>query len=246
MQLFPGWSLVAGGGMTDEYDCNCYLWEFAPDEFALFDAGAGRNVAALMQRVEEAGGTAQQIRYLFLTHHHADHVGGAAELRERTGAQVVASHHTGEIVRQADEERMGLRAAREAGGYPATYRVQPCPIDIIVEDGAFFELGGQQLQILATPGHCAGALSFLVHWQGQRGLIAGDVIFPGGRISLLNLPDCSLSDYSTTIARLAELKIDFLLPGHLEAQLHDASASILFAQSQFQRLLIPACYYHPA
>ena len=66
--------------------------------------------------------------------------------------------------------------ARRAGIYPADYRLTPFEIDLQMADGMAMDLGdGLQLTALATPGHAAGHLSFVLE--------AGPARLPGGRCS---------------------------------------------------------------
>jgi sulfur dioxygenase len=65
------------------------------------------------------------------THVHADHVTGAAALRQRTGAEVVISRHGG----------------------------APCA-DIMVDDEDFLILGNEVIRTIATPGHTSGCVSY--------------------------------------------------------------------------------------
>ena len=80
---------VGGGGITAAEDAAVYLLRFG-DEAALIDAGAGKGHAALISNIEECGVAASQIGYLFLTHCHYDHTGGAERLRVACGCRVVA------------------------------------------------------------------------------------------------------------------------------------------------------------
>ncbi|MFC5647715.1 MBL fold metallo-hydrolase [Paenibacillus solisilvae] len=250
MELIPGLYQITGADSgpvySDDYDCNCYLWEYEQGEFALFDAGAGRNVPELLRRIDKLTGDVRRVRYLFLTHHHADHIGGAAALRRETGALTVASAHCAHLIEAGDEQGIGLEAARNAGGYPPDYRIEGCIIDRLAGDGEVWQLGCQKLWILSTPGHCRGAISFLWDMSGKRILVSGDTVFQGGAISLLSLPDCSLSEYKETIAKLDTMSIDALLPGHLGAILKRASGHIHKAKIEFDKLRIPISFYHLA
>jgi glyoxylase-like metal-dependent hydrolase (beta-lactamase superfamily II) len=67
-------------------NCFAYLIEDAATrEAALVDPRADR-VAAYLREVEERG---LRLRFVIETHTHADHLSGAAELRARTGAEVL-------------------------------------------------------------------------------------------------------------------------------------------------------------
>lgn len=109
----------------------------------------------------EAGGYA--IKYVVLTHFHADFLAGHIELRNRAGARIV----------------MGARAQAE-------FDVQA------VREGDLLELGDVRVQILETPGHTPEGISLLVFDQARsatipQAVLTGDTLFIGdvGRPDLL-------------------------------------------------------------
>jgi len=72
-----------------------------------------------------------QLRSILETHVHADHITGAAQLKDRTGAETVVSKH---------------------GGAPCADRQ--------VDDGDMVVFGNEVIRILATPGHTPGCVSY--------------------------------------------------------------------------------------
>lgn len=100
---------------------------------------ASRNAALIDPVLEQVERDLTLVRELELTlvavletHVHADHITGAGALRERTGAQVVASP-----------------------------RGAPC-VDVRVSHGDVFRVGALEVKALETPGHTDDSLSFLV------------------------------------------------------------------------------------
>ena len=109
----------------------------------------------------EAGG--YQIKFVFLTHFHADFIAGHIELRDRTGAQIY----------------LGARAEAE---YEFVH----------ARDGATVEFGDVRLQILETPGHTPEGVSILVFDLAKdarqpQAVLTGDTLFIGdvGRPDLM-------------------------------------------------------------
>ncbi|MBS1065429.1 hydroxyacylglutathione hydrolase [Gluconobacter kondonii] len=88
---------------------------------------------------------------ILLTHHHADHTAGTEALRERYGAQVYGPRQ--------NQERLPR-------------------LDHAVEDGDVVSLGNTQIQVLSTPGHAAGHVSYVV--AEVPALFCGDVLFSLG------------------------------------------------------------------
>lgn len=101
------------------------------------------------------------IKYVVLTHFHADFVSGHLELAEKTGATIL----------------MGAKAETE-------YAMMP------VRDGNDLSLGKVRLQFLETPGHTPESISVVVYETADAepfGVLTGDALFVGdvGRPDLL-------------------------------------------------------------
>lgn len=89
-------------------------------------------------------------KYILITHNHMDHTGALSELKAALKVPVAAH--------EAD-----------AGTLPA-------PTDILLKEGDIVSFGKIRLNVLHTPGHTPGSLSFFT----DNYLISGDTIFPGG------------------------------------------------------------------
>ena len=229
----------AGGfGLTDPGDCHVYAVD-GGEEIAIIDAGLGRAPERLLGVLREDGLDPARVRAIILTHAHGDHGGGLAALRELTGARVYVPAEAAPWVEVADEDKISLTAARAAGGYPADFRWRPCPVDVAVADGDAIPVGRLALRAIETPGHCRGHCAYLLDGAAGRALFAGDLIFWGGTISLLNTWDCSIQDLAASVEKLADLAIDGLLPGHGQLALSGGQAHIDQALARFRRLGVP-------
>lgn len=210
-------SVVGGGatglGISHDLDPNVYLLS-GGDELALIDSGAGLGEADICHNVRFLGHDPARIRHVFLTHAHADHAGGAASLADKFGAQVYLSEAEREALETADEDALGLSIARRNGYYPEDYRLTPCKVDMTLWGGERLRCGDQELIVLATPGHSAGSVCFLVETERGWALFAGDTIFAGGKISLLVAPGSDLLAMQQSVLKLRERGIESLLPGH--------------------------------
>ena len=106
------------------------------------------------------------IKYVIISHAHGDHDQGAAELQERYSAQVVMG--------AADWDATLKRPATAPGGVPRK--------DISVgSDGSKLTLGDTTVEIVATPGHSPGTLSYVfpVKDQGRTVMVA----YSGGTLT---------------------------------------------------------------
>ena len=242
MQLTPEIHLVASGSggfdLTDPYDCNCYL-VVSQSEAAIVDAGIGSDVDSMLGNVGEAGCPKEAIRYILLTHAHPDHAGGAAELARRlTQAQVLASPEVARWVAGADEEAMSLESGQRADFYPRDYRFSACPEVEPIGDGDRLEVGQLTLEAIATPGHAAGHLVFLVSGPSSACFV-GDLVFYGGEISLESNWDCSLQDYSRSVRRLGNRPFEAFLPGHHAFSVRRGHRHVEAAARQFEQGFVP-------
>ena len=225
---------AAGFDLTDALDCHVYLVE-GSEAAVLIDAGAGHDVEAILRNV---GPTVPA--HLLLTHAHADHAGGAASLAQRIpGLRVLSGSPADRWIACGDEQMISLDVARAGGTYPADYVFPPCPAVMPITDGTRIDLGGVTLTALATPGHADGHTCYLLEAPGYRALFSGDCVFTGGRISLQNLHDCRIPEYAQSLARLAALDIDALLPGHHEVSVARASRHLTAAHDMVARGLLP-------
>ncbi len=116
---------------------------------AVVDPGEADTVAAAIESAE--GDEKGRLDWILLTHHHADHVGGVAALRERYGAKVAGA--------QAD-----------AGRLP--------PLDAALTPGADWDLGSQIVEIIDAPGHTVGQIAY--HFPRAKTLFSGDSLFTLG------------------------------------------------------------------
>jgi hydroxyacylglutathione hydrolase len=92
-----------------------------------------------------------RLTHIINTHHHHDHTGGNLALKEATGAAIVG---------------------------PAPDRARIPGIDIALDEGESFSLGGAVAEILFIPGHTKGHIAF--HFRGEKALFCGDTLFSLG------------------------------------------------------------------
>ena len=107
------------------------------------------------QYVQDAERSGLQIRYVFLTHFHADFLAGHLELRDRTGAAIY----------------LGARAQVE-------YAFTP------MRDQDTLDMGNVRLKVLETPGHTPESISILVYdlrknSEQPQAVLTGDTLFVG-------------------------------------------------------------------
>lgn len=242
MQLTECVHLVGSGqvgfDLTNPYDCHVYLLDGGTD-LALIDAGVGLDSDAILGNVVAAGHDPARISDVLLTHAHADHAGGAADLKAATGATVRAPRAAVAWLATGDEDAVSLGAARRAGVYPSDYHLTPCTAVQAMDDGDTIALGDLNLRVIDTPGHAAVHQSFLLSGDTRPALFSGDVVFHGGRVLLLNTPDCSISALGRSLARLRDETFEALFPGHGAVSLQRGLRHVEAALEAFERMGVP-------
>lgn len=121
---------------------------------------------AIISGLTTLGLDPQQIEYVIISHAHGDHDQGAAELQKRFGAKIVMG--------AADWDSTLQRPATAAGGVPTR--------DIAVgPEGLKLTLGDTTVEIVSTPGHSPGTLSYVfpVRDQGRTVMVA----YSGGTLT---------------------------------------------------------------
>lgn len=218
----------------DVHDGNGYLvWDGTRG--VLVDAGTGLDSERWLREVA-AIAPLEALEGVLITHYHADHAGGAAAAG-RAGLQVLGSVETVAALASADEVVTSLAVARDAGVYPADYRLDPWADATVVAAGA--TVAG--VRVLDAPGHCDGHVVGAIDAKGGAILLTGDVLFPGGLVSIQALHDCRLDRYAATVQALAYEQPIALLGGHGEPEL-DAGRALTDARAAaetFARLVPP-------
>lgn len=233
---------VQGMNLTDPYDCHIYLLD-GGDEIAIIDIGSGMGVDQVIENIVKDGYSLDKLKYLFLTHAHADHAGGAKKFVERTRVKVIASKIAADFLERGDEKAINLEPAKIAGIYPLEYTFDACAVDQVVEEGDELKVGKHVLQVIDTPGHCTGHVSYLLHTEAKTYLFAGDVIFFGGKILVQYINDCNVFDYGNSIYKLQNLKVDCLLSGHETIVLKDGQQHIDKAIEKLGSLGMPTSLF---
>jgi glyoxylase-like metal-dependent hydrolase (beta-lactamase superfamily II) len=171
----PNPSMMTGPGT------NTYLVGVDGGELAVIDPGP--DLEAHLQLVSDAGRGA--IRWILVTHTHADHSPGAARLSSLTGAATVGFGERDDFVP-----------------------------DIVAGDGWTVVLDGtarSTLRGLHTPGHASNHLCWLVEEEAL--LFSGDHVMDGSTV-VIAPPDGDMAAYLDQLRRLRSLGLRAIGPGH--------------------------------
>jgi glyoxylase-like metal-dependent hydrolase (beta-lactamase superfamily II) len=243
MQLTERIHLIGGSeadwAPSDALDSQVYLVDTG-DGFACIDSGAGRSLSGIVAEVRASGLVPEQVRWILLTHGHADHSGGAAAWRRAIpGIKIAASQEVAGWLAVGDEEALSVDRARAAGIYPADYRLEPCEVDFVLHADNVIELGAIRFRVVPTPGHATGHVALVAEIDGAVTAFSGDALFPGGRILLQDIWDCDVQLALRSVERLARHHPERLLAGHLPPILADAGVHVDAALERIARLSVP-------
>lgn len=154
------------------------------EELAVIDPGP--DDPSHVEAIAAAG--AGRIGWILVTHTHRDHSPAARRLREQTGATVVGWW-------PPDDGRQDRRFRPDA----------------VPADGERVLMEGAAIRCIATPGHASNHLCFLHEETGV--LFTGDHVL--GHVSPVILPpDGDMGDYLDSLARLREMPLTCIAPGH--------------------------------
>jgi len=227
-----------GFNMTHNLDCHVYLIN-AGGELALIDTGIGIATQEIIENIKQEGFLPEKISKILITHVHADHAGGAAQLKDQLDCEVMVSKRTADFLRIGDEDAINLTFGKQAGFYPENYDFEPCEVDRELNDNDIIQIGDFQIQVIDTPGHCRGHIALHFKAENKSYLLDGDCIFWGGKILLQNIYDCILQDYIESIKKLAKLDVDVFLPGHGCFSLKEGKRHIDLAAESIKNLGVP-------
>jgi hydroxyacylglutathione hydrolase len=179
---------------------NCFLFRRqGSDRLLVVDPGEeeGRILAAI-----EATGA--QLEAILLTHCHFDHIGAVAPVAKATGAPVYCPE--AEVPLLADIMRF---VPWEGFGPYESYDA-----DEIVRGGETLELAGMEIDVVFTPGHSPGHVTYAV--RGEPAIFSGDVLFQGS-VGRVDLPGGDGPTLLASIGKLLDAYPDETVvhPGHM-------------------------------
>jgi metallo-beta-lactamase class B len=121
----------------------------------LIDTTWEETADAVLNNIRTLGFKPSDIKYIFVTHSHTDHLGGAAKIKQVSGARVAMS---------AEDWAVKNRPAIET--------------DLVLKDGETIKVGDASFKFYVTPGHTPGATS--IEYQVRDGGKTYRALSPGG------------------------------------------------------------------
>jgi glyoxylase-like metal-dependent hydrolase (beta-lactamase superfamily II) len=146
---------------------------------AFVDTGTNHSVPQMMTALKQNGLTLADVDYVFLTHVHLDHAGGAGTLMTQLPNAKCVIHPRG--VRHMVDPTKLVAASKQVYGevvFQKLYgELTPIPQERIIsaDDGFVLKLGSAELEFIHTAGHANHHYSIVHHvHKGENIIFAGD------------------------------------------------------------------------
>jgi glyoxylase-like metal-dependent hydrolase (beta-lactamase superfamily II) len=180
---------------------NCFILREKDSGTALI-VDPGEEADRLLKAVDELG--IEKVEAILVTHTHFDHVGAVAPVARATGAPVYCP----------ELEREVLANIMDYVPWPGFGPFESYEADHTVAGGETLELAGMKLDVLFTPGHSPGHVTYAI--RDERALFSGDVLFQGS-VGRVDLPG---GDWPTLLSSIQSLVDEFepetvVYPGHM-------------------------------
>ncbi len=180
-------------------DANTYI--IKDKEGIIVDPGAAVKLPSLLSSMAKDGIKPADIKYIINTHLHLDHYEGDAGFKKASGARI--------LIHPKQKEFYDLSVVKVAQffGMPAA----ELKADEILNESEL-KKGSLQLECIFSPGHSAD--SICLYSKPGKFLICGDVLF-NQNTGRVDLPGGNATGLKQSIEELAELDLEYLLPGHM-------------------------------
>lgn len=186
------------------FDENCYVLHDGEGSDALIIDPGMMSEGEREELRDFVAGQRLTVKGVLLTHCHVDHVAGVAWTAAEYGVPVMCS---------ADDMYLAEQLKEQVRRFHLNIDAKPITVNRFLADGETLTLGDETIEVIATPGHSRGSVSFYVPQSAL--VVTGDTLFAGS----LGRTDLEGGDLHTIIRsindRLLTLPEETLVaPGH--------------------------------
>ncbi|PYE37928.1 MBL fold metallo-hydrolase [Psychrobacter fozii] len=168
-----------------------------------FDAKSGRtgttSVDEVIEFVREQG---WELVYIIETHAHADHISGAAHVKELLGGQLVIGQHITEV----------QKTFKQIFNFDTSFRTDASQFDILTDDGEILALGDITITVMYVPGHTRADMAYVAADDEKTVVFVGDTLFaPDVGTARCDFPGGDAKTLYHSIKRLLALPDDTMM-----------------------------------
>ena len=147
----------------DNIVTNCYIIndEETKETMVIDPAGEIDNIIGVLNILEA------NLRYIYLTHCHADHIGAVEELKKQKGGIILIHKDDYDGLLDPEVNLSGIMSKRSIS----------IEADSRVNDGDILHIGDLEFRVIHTPGHTKGGSS--LYCEQEKMLFSGDTLFKG-------------------------------------------------------------------
>lgn len=188
-------------------EIGCYLIDTG-EGLIILDTGYENCAGQFMNSIWTLGYNPRDVKMIFHTHNHSDHIASTNLLVQLSGARTYMSEVDGKAMVNAPEHPM----------FPKSLRFVP---DVYTHDGDEFTLGNTTVRCIDTPGHTRGCQSFFVNVTAGDGKEYIAALHGGVGINTLHksfmeqarYPEAR-EDFFGHIQRIIDWPVDIYLSSH--------------------------------
>lgn len=164
-----------------------------------FVVDAGSNPKIVSSTIKDLG-LQDELKYIFLTHSHFDHIAATYDLKKEFDLDVISHKLTKKAVEQKNDDLTLSNMFKE--------KIKDFEVNIVIEKEEDIE----DSKVLLTPGHSDSGIS-LVQEKRKKAFI-GDLFFPGARAARTDLFTGNIKKLKKSLKKLSKLNIKQFFTGH--------------------------------
>ncbi len=145
------------------YETNCYVVrkDAESSRCVVIDTSLESDVVCSYLQQEKL-----EPKAVILTHGHADHIGGVAQVQKQFNGVKLYIHKNDARLLSDPAANLSFMTGQEITAGPA---------DVLLEDSQSFEEAGIKFEVIHTPGHTMGGICLYV--RDEKVLFSGDTLF---------------------------------------------------------------------